>query len=403
MSRGTKKRSARISARQLTHSLVPGAVRTARAVAEQSTRPKLARPTRTLVEQAAVPADAKIDLEEGVIFDVKLLGTESVNGVDGMTGVKRRVYPAAVLEAAARLYEGAKVYLEHPRKPGEARASAEHFGVVSGIYAKPDGLYAKRFEFKKSHGRTADLLETIRRWPDKIGLSPHHVVRGEREGDAYRVTEIVEVLSVDLVDSPATTHGLFEGQSMSQKKLAEQDDVAAEKPEEEVVEQEPEAPVEVAATAPTVQSIHDDVTALKASLDPSMVKDEFLAKLDEVLAALEELGAAGAAAEEEEPAEEEKPMESRKGKAAKPGTLTVAERENRALRLAVTAGVTLSEAKLKALTALESEADVKAFLAEEKAAKKPAGQAPRSAAPGRPVTESKASRTLDEFTRKCFA
>ena len=47
-----------------------------------------------------------VEREAGVVRGVKILGLTSRNG---------RVYPAAVLEQARGLYEGAKVNVNHPK------------------------------------------------------------------------------------------------------------------------------------------------------------------------------------------------------------------------------------------------------------------------------------------------
>ena len=159
-------------------------------------------------------APESVDREAGEIRNVKVLGFESANG---------RTYTREAVEKACRMYEGAKVKLDHPKKSslGEDRSFTETFGVLEGCHCKDDGLYADKLRYKKSHPSAELVAESAEKFSSTFGLS--HNVRGKtevREGKTH-VIEIERVESVDVVDSPATTNGLFESEQMTTKTLRE--------------------------------------------------------------------------------------------------------------------------------------------------------------------------------------
>lgn len=143
---------------------------------------------------------------EPVIRRVKVLGPESRNG---------RLYTAEARRSAVPLYEGAKVYFDHraksrPGEPAPDRAVIDRFGVLENVREEGDSVYAD-LRFNPRHL----YADTVRGWidtdPTALGFS--HDVDAERHFDAdgtMVVTRIAEVHAVDLVEDPATTHGLFE-------------------------------------------------------------------------------------------------------------------------------------------------------------------------------------------------
>lgn len=155
-----------------------------------------------------------VDREKRIIHGVKILGLESSNG---------RRYTEEALRAAVPLYEGAKVKADHPRKPGEQRSVRDTLGWYVGVEFRPgDGLYAREFHYLESHPMSATICEAAERNPGLFGFS--HNVQGDTAAgpDGVEVVyEIVEVRSVDLVDDPATTNGLFESKRMKLRTLLE--------------------------------------------------------------------------------------------------------------------------------------------------------------------------------------
>ena len=147
----------------------------------------------------------KIDREAGVIRDVKILGRASKNG---------REYSSEALDQAVTLYEGAKVNVDHParNRPGEPpqdRGVLERFGVLRNVRREGDGVFGD-LHYLKSSKSAEQILEMAEKFPETFGLS--HNAEGKTTTRNGRV--IVETLhrvhSVDVVDDPATTAGLFE-------------------------------------------------------------------------------------------------------------------------------------------------------------------------------------------------
>lgn len=178
------------------------------------------RPVSLREDFARSSSPLRVDRDQGVIYGVKILGFESVNGMDGMPKVQRRVYPREVVTRAQGLYEGLHVSIDHPKRAGEQRSAYDRFGKLTNINIRPDGLYGD-LHYLKTHPLAERIVEAAERMPDAFGLSHSAEARGEPRGDAFVVTEITNVTSVDLVADPATTNGLFESRkgtnSMSPK------------------------------------------------------------------------------------------------------------------------------------------------------------------------------------------
>lgn len=134
-----------------------------------------------------------------VICKVKIIGLKSTHGY---------AYPTDVLMRAVGLYEGAPVFLCHPDQREKKRGSRmlrDHFGSLENVKGHEFGLFGD-LNVRSSHPLAAQILEEAP--TASFGLSHNAVV--EKSEDGSKVTNIVEVNSVDLVDDPATTHNLFE-------------------------------------------------------------------------------------------------------------------------------------------------------------------------------------------------
>src|SRR5262245_8549331 len=71
----------------------------------------------------AAPAPLRVDRDRGVIKGVKVLGFTSAN--------RRRYAKEGVARAVKkRLYEGTKVFVDHPSRPGEMRPASALFGKL---------------------------------------------------------------------------------------------------------------------------------------------------------------------------------------------------------------------------------------------------------------------------------
>jgi hypothetical protein len=143
-----------------------------------------------------------IDREEGVIRGVKILGLESRN---------RRVYLPEALVQAARLYEDAKVNVNHPKgNPTAPRDYQDRIGTIRNVNVRQnEGLFAD-FHFNPKHALAEQLIWDAEHAPENVGFSHNVEARTAKQGDEVVVEAITRVQSVDLVADPATTRGLFE-------------------------------------------------------------------------------------------------------------------------------------------------------------------------------------------------
>ncbi len=142
-------------------------------------------------------------VSEGVIRQAKLLGHKSRNG---------RRYEAKALQDAVGLYEGRKVYVNHPaRDDAGDRPFEDWAGVIENVRYKKDGLYGDVvLRTESTHFKGIVEAATNPKFSKSCGFS--HVADGEShfDGDTEIVESIKEVFSVDLVTDPATTKGMYE-------------------------------------------------------------------------------------------------------------------------------------------------------------------------------------------------
>ena len=149
----------------------------------------------------------RVDRQTGVIRGVKLLGLESRNG---------RTYLPEALAQAARLYEDAKVNVNHPKgNPNAPRDYQDRIGMIRGVAVRPgDGLFGD-FYFNPKHVLAEQLMWDAEHAPENVGFSHNVEARVGRRGERLVVEAITRVQSVDLVADPATTRGLFESAAAS--------------------------------------------------------------------------------------------------------------------------------------------------------------------------------------------
>lgn len=174
----------------------------------------------TLREYVTSGPGCKVDRQNGVIRGVKVLGLESRNG---------RTYKAEALRQAAKLYESAKVNVNHPKgNPNGTRDYQDRIGQLRGVTMRDGGLYAD-LHFNPKHALAEQLIWDAEHAPEAVGLSHNVEARtGRGAGGRVVVEEITRVQSVDLVADPATTRGLFEETDPIAAKRALVESVAAE-------------------------------------------------------------------------------------------------------------------------------------------------------------------------------
>lgn len=143
-----------------------------------------------------------VDAAAGILRGVKLLGSVSRNG---------RRYTEKAMKEAVGLYDGRKIYLNHPNRNavGEDRPFQDWVGESRNPIIKPDGIYGD-VQLRQKSEYFEGIIEAAEKFPKSVGFS--HVADGKSrmEGGEEIIESITEVFSVDLVTDPATTSGFFE-------------------------------------------------------------------------------------------------------------------------------------------------------------------------------------------------
>lgn len=157
-----------------------------------------------VLTEAIFGQNCKVDREAGLIRGVKLLGLAAPT--------KNRRYAGQAAKKAVPLYEGARVYLNHPKKTetSEPRSFGDRFGtIVNPEYREGDGNYGD-LKYIPDHPMAKAILWLAENDPKSFGMSHRAQGKSRMENGTQVIEEITSVVSVDLVSDPATTNGLFE-------------------------------------------------------------------------------------------------------------------------------------------------------------------------------------------------
>lgn len=177
--------------------VLTGSIRQARSIADDFWELKMDTP---LIESSAMVCD-KGDPSSNVIKNVKIVGLTSPN--------KGRRYSASALKTAIPLYEHKSVNFDHV-KPGESRKVGTKFGRLENVaFVEGDGLRGD-IRYNPEHPLAKQVAWVASNMPEQIGMSHHSFGACRRDAQGEIVEQIKSVKSVDLVDDPATTKGLFE-------------------------------------------------------------------------------------------------------------------------------------------------------------------------------------------------
>ena len=112
------------------------------------------------------------------------------------------------------MYEGKKVYVDHPTRETmqDDRKFADWAGIIKNPRYEGGAVYGDIHLRQKSR-HYDELIEAAEKFHGAFGLS--HVADGESrmQGGTEVIESITDVFSVDIVTDPATTAGLFESVS----------------------------------------------------------------------------------------------------------------------------------------------------------------------------------------------
>ena len=147
-----------------------------------------------------VASDTGIKRETGILRNVPVLSVRSKN---------RRVYTADAMRKAVKLYEGAKVYLDHPSeidKSRGGRSTTDRFGTLENVRFVDDGRGPQvraDMRFLASHPMAERIAEDMGRGLGCFGLSHLGGGEGQVQKDGTQlVEEITTVREVDIVSAP---------------------------------------------------------------------------------------------------------------------------------------------------------------------------------------------------------
>ncbi len=157
-------------------------------------------------------ATLRVDKNAGILRGVKLIGLTSKNG---------RRYRETALLKAEKLYEEAKVNINHPKEgPLAPRDYQDRLGVIRGVGLRQgEGLFGD-LHFNPKHALAEQLIWDAQHNPSNVGFSHNIQAQVSHEGETTVVEAIARVQSVDLVADPAATRGLFEQKEEQPNKVS---------------------------------------------------------------------------------------------------------------------------------------------------------------------------------------
>lgn len=250
------------------------------------------------------PMQGQSSADEPVIRRVKVLGRHSKNG--------REYLEEAIDSAVAIINKGrVPVFIDHKMKlpagwPEQDRPAMSKFGRLENA-RKENGEAWADLVYNPDHLYASTVRGWVKSDDTALGFSINATGKvREAEDGKLVVCEVTEIESVDLVESPATTHGLFESASPkpTPKRVTESmnpDDLMAGLDGSD-------KPAAVADESGEVKTLADKIGEVLAHLakDETMDSATRLRKLKAALKVLDE--GAEEAAEAEIPVKEEEEM-----------------------------------------------------------------------------------------------
>lgn len=173
-----------------------------------ATRPKPARHASSRIGFVAEFATgAVVDRANSIVRGVRLCGPTSRNG---------RAYPVAVLQKAARLYEGAPCNIGHHVNEATGQPlevpPEDRFGRFTNVRVQNGGLHAD-LKFNAEHRFAKQFLWAVEHDPKQFSFSHLARVKWHTKRDEQGrlvAEEILEVASIDVVSDAGTNSSVFE-------------------------------------------------------------------------------------------------------------------------------------------------------------------------------------------------
>lgn len=157
-------------------------------------------------------------ISSNTIRDVKNLGLSSAN--------RRRYLPEAVRQAVG-LYENARVFCDHPSSgnPTAVRSVRDYLGRLANVRIDEDGGLRGDLIFNPANSLAKEVEWLAKNDPGSVGLSHNCLAQSETRNGVFEVSKIINLRSVDLVTSPASTRSLYEAH-MRRKRTREGADLS---------------------------------------------------------------------------------------------------------------------------------------------------------------------------------
>lgn len=168
------------------------------------------KPKLTNLLERVFSESLNVDAGNGVIAGVKILGRDSRNG---------RTYTDAALQEAAEKYEGIKVNVNHPPRdnPDAERDYGDGIGELRNVQVREGAVFGD-LHYNRKHPLAEKLVEDAQRFPRSLGLSHNADGQTAKRGGKVFVESVVNVRSVDIVGRPASTNGLYESEQPPMKR-----------------------------------------------------------------------------------------------------------------------------------------------------------------------------------------
>jgi hypothetical protein len=154
--------------------------------------------TVDLFEDVRLTDGIDVDEVNGILKNVKISGLVSANG-----------YGYELAAYKPELYEGVKSYVDHAKKTG-GRSTRDAFGWFENVKITPEGPRGDYHLINPKSELSVSLMRAAKVNPAFYGFSHHAQGNKVMRNGKPMVESISKVHSVDLVDDPATTHGLNE-------------------------------------------------------------------------------------------------------------------------------------------------------------------------------------------------
>lgn len=157
-------------------------------------------------------AQKRVDREKGIVYKVRICGPKSANGW---------IYPKHSRGILKDLYEGFTVKWDHLFPGQKSSSSRQAFAVIKNVVNEDAGTYGDMYLFHPNGSEEQRFLGAAEQGAKGIGLSHHvqaHKEALKKNQDGTVIVDLkskdqVRLMSIDLVENPATGTSIFESEA----------------------------------------------------------------------------------------------------------------------------------------------------------------------------------------------